>query len=202
MNKSIELVRFCNEVDGFYIVDRVAGKTYENMGATIIDGILQSGVKYKTVVAPRVQNYLNSYSDIKTTTDFAQLILETPIERIINWKPGVKPNRIKKLIRFFLLNEIETEVDLFKWFQLANSDRIFLGQDGVGCKTLDYFKILSGNVDETAIDRHLYEFISLAGIQYSNYADAAQIVKGAAKYINVEVSILDHSIWRYMSERA
>ncbi|HFG2217226.1 TPA: hypothetical protein ACGF9Q_003625, partial [Vibrio cholerae] len=202
LSKSSKLAQFCSELVGFEIIDRVAGKTYGNMGATIINGILQSGVKYKTVVAPRVKQYLDNYPLVKTTSDFLKLLESNEIENIIEWKPGAKPNRIKKLANFFQSQSVETESDLFLWFQSPENGSLFLQQDGIGCKTRDYFKILSGHADETAIDRHLYEFIEMAGIECSGYEEASSIIKGASKFLNLDVSVLDHSIWYFMSERA
>ena len=49
---------------------------YCHMGATITDTILQAGVKYATVVVPRVKNILEKYPEAKTTSDFYRLLLE------------------------------------------------------------------------------------------------------------------------------
>lgn len=202
MSKSSELAQFCKKQAGFKIINRVAGKTYGNMGATIINGMLQAGVNFKDVVAPRVNRYLDKYPSVKTTSEFLELLESNEIENIIDWKPGAKPNRIKKLAAFFKSQAIETERDLFIWFQHPENAELFLQQDGIGCKTRDYFKILSGHTNETAIDRHLIGFIKMAGIKCSGYDEASTIIKGASKYLEVDVSILDHSIWTFMSERA
>lgn len=44
--------------------------TYQNMGATIIDAVLQAGVSYERAVRPRITNFRNKHSEIKTTSDF------------------------------------------------------------------------------------------------------------------------------------
>ena len=63
---------------------------YENMGATIIDGILQPGIKYSTVVRPRVKQYLSDYPEVTTTTKFLSLIERKDLSKIINWKKNAK----------------------------------------------------------------------------------------------------------------
>src|SRR5690606_28907006 len=55
--------------------------TYQNMGATIIDSILQAGVNYKSVVKPRVEKFRDEYPHCKTTKDFLEIISQTSVAR-------------------------------------------------------------------------------------------------------------------------
>ncbi len=72
---------------------------------------------------------------------------------------------------------------------------------GVGPKTIDYFKILVG-VSTTAIDRHLLNFLGLAGLAPYGYLDAQTIINAAADILSVDRAYFDHSIWQFMSKRA
>lgn len=51
-------------------VNNTRNLTNNNMGATIIDGILQAGLNYKNVVKPRVDKFKNEYRNVKTTSEF------------------------------------------------------------------------------------------------------------------------------------
>ena len=53
-SKAELLVEYVKSLDNFIIVTEIDGN-YQNIGATIIDGILQSGIAYATTVKPRVE---------------------------------------------------------------------------------------------------------------------------------------------------
>ena len=86
---------------------------------------------------------------------------------------------------------------------LANSklnSQKFKSIRGVGDKTYDYLLKLLG-VESVAVDRHVYKFVSNAGIIYKNYKEAKQIVEYAADIMQVSRRTLDYSIWLYMSNK-
>lgn len=198
--KARKLKEYIENLKGFEIVTELDGN-YNNMGATIIDGILQAGMNYKTVVKPRVIEYLNKYPAVITTSDFASLTKKIPISELIKWKKdSAKTKRISGLISFFLSKNIETQKDLNKWLLSKDNISEFRKQDGIGDKTADYFKILSGHNNVSAIDRHLFNFLERAGIINTNYSETQAIISATAKLLNIDESYLDHSIWKYMSE--
>jgi hypothetical protein len=175
--------------------------TYQNMGATIIDSILQAGVNYERVVKPRVNSYLQKYLNIKTTSQFYKLIQDVKIEDLIKWN-GEKCNRILLLTFFFKKNKIESETDLRHWLSSENNCDELKKLKGIKDKTLDYLKILSGNKNSVAVDRHLISFINKAGVLISiqDYKLAHDILIEVAARLDVNASDLDHSIWKYMSQ--
>jgi endonuclease III len=69
---------------------------------------------------------------------------------------------------------------------------------GVGDKTADYFRLLVG-LPTSAIDRHLSNFIHLAGLQVDDYQSQRELIEATAKELNVTSGVLDHAIWKYMS---
>lgn len=174
--------------------------TYQNMGATIIDSVLQAGVKYETVVKPRIMAYLSEYPDTKRTTDFFRLIKRIPIEDLINWK-GEKCERIKLLTNFLTEKNIETEYDLRIWLLDKNNQVEIQKLRGIKDKTVDYLKMLSGNNSAIAVDRHLIKFLNNSGINITieDYSLAREIISLTASNLQVNPSDLDHSIWHYMS---
>lgn len=56
-------------------------------------------------------------------------------------------------------------------------------------------------VESVAVDRHVYKFVSDAGIIYKNYKEAKQIVEYAADMMQISRRALDYSIWLYMSNK-
>ena len=56
-------------------------------------------------------------------------------------------------------------------------------------------------VESVAVDRHVYEFVSDAGIIYKDYKEAKQIVEYAADIMQISRRALDYSIWLYMSNK-
>jgi thermostable 8-oxoguanine DNA glycosylase len=72
---------------------------------------------------------------------------------------------------------------------------------GIGPKTIDYFKILVG-VSTSAIDRHLLNFLALAGLLPCGYREAQTVINAAADILSIDRAYFDHSIWQFMSKRA
>lgn len=70
--------------------------------------------------------------------------------------------------------------------------------DGIGYKTVDYLKLLSG-LETIPIDRHLFKFLKDSEIPITTYYDASYIFKSVAKELNIEERLLDKIIWDYMS---
>ena len=171
---------------------------YNHMGATIVDSILQAGLNYKTVVYPRVEKLLLSYSAYKTTCDFLILIQTIPLNKLINWNNKIKINRITDLSWFLYNNSIETESDLGIWLCNIENEQKLLQINGIGNKTVDYLKMLSGK-PAIAIDRHLFKYLEYAGVVVKSYEEANKIYLYAAKYLNMTFYELDKKIWTYMS---
>jgi endonuclease III len=195
-----KLVEYIEDLKGkgFQIVDHIDGN-YDHIGATIIDAILQSGIKYKTVVRPRVNALLKYYGSIKTLSGFIGLIEEKGLNNIINWNGKEKLRRVQELIDLFKQQNIETEEDLRKWLSIGNNDKKLMRLRGIKNKTVDYLKILAG-IQAIAPDMHLIRFVNNAGVQTSSYDEVQELLHQAAEILGIREAYLDHSIWEYMSE--
>jgi hypothetical protein len=176
---------------------------YQNMGATIIDGILQAGISYTTTVKPRVENFLSNYPNIRTTSQFKKLYEDETLSlpQLINWKESAKTQRIKNVTNFLIENGIETEPQFKIWLENETNIKNFKKLSGIKDKTVDYFKILTGH-KTNAIDRHLLNFLALANIKVDSYKEAQTVISSAASILKIDEAYLDHSIWRYMSQAA
>lgn len=174
---------------------------YYNMAATLTDAVLQAGMNYKSVVYPRVYNILNKYSDYRTTCDFIILFQTIPIEELIQWKNKRKQNTICQLAWFLYNQNVNTEDDLAKWSIDDKNAEKLLEVNGVGRKTIDYLKLLSGQ-QAIPIDRHMFQFLELAGILTSDYKEASAILRKTATVLQIGESVLDKTIWNYMSKNS
>lgn len=173
---------------------------YFHMGATITDSILQSGINYRNVVYPRVKKILLNYPNFRTTCDFIILFQSIPLNQIIDWNGTRKVDLIKKLSWYFYNESIQNENDLSKWLNNSENIRKLLEINGIGNKTVDYLKILTGQ-QSVAIDRHLFKFLELAGITARKYEEAESVYKETAKILNYSLYELDRKIWIYMSNQ-
>lgn len=181
-------------------ISYVERKPYNNMAATLSDAILQAGMNYKTVVMPRISDILYRYSNFTSTCDFIILFQTVPIEQIIKWKNKKKQNTLCNLA-WLLYNEgVNSEEDFRQWGRASENEEKLLALDGIGYKTVDYLKLLSG-LETIPVDRHLFKFLKDSEIPITTYYDASYIFKSAAKELNIEERLLDKIIWDYMSSR-
>jgi hypothetical protein len=194
------LVSYVSTLDNFAIVDEMDG-AYNHMGATITDAILQAGINYKTVVAPRAEKLKISFPEAKTTSGFLSLLERTHPSELLNFH-GRKADLILEVTRFFQEQNLQNEQGLFVWLHNENNVEQLKMMKGIGNKTADYFKILTG-IDTSAIDTHLFDFLAEAGIKLKKdeYLTAKAIVDTTAEMLGKSKALFDHSIWKYMSEK-
>jgi hypothetical protein len=195
------LIRYIDNLSDFKIVNPEIPVPYQHMGATITDAMLQAGTTWKTVVKPRILKLMAEHPEAKTTTGFLDLLRRKNIKTLLQWKDSDKPDRVLKVTNFLHDERIETEADLKIWLENDLNTTRLKKFRGIGNKTTDYFKILSG-ISTSAIDRHLIDFLKKAGISIdiNEYSRAKEIINKAAEQKGIDKSLLDHSIWKYMSE--
>ena len=172
---------------------------YYHMGATITDSILQAGLNYRHVVYPRVLKLLTNFFDYRTTCDFIILMQTVPLPELIDWKNEKKLQRIIDLSWLLFNNGLENEDQLAIWLDNESNVNKLREISGVGPKTIDYLKMLSGN-QAVAIDRHLFAFLELAGIAKQTYHEANSIYCKASELLGMSKYELDKKVWLYMSK--
>jgi hypothetical protein len=198
--KARRLVDYIHSLTDFRLVEW--GEPYGHMGATIIDAMLQAGVNYKAVVAPRVERIRRQHPQANTTSAFWRLLEERGAKAILDWRDDEKPNRVVALTHFLLDRRIETEAEFGKWLAApGNLARIQSNVRGVGPKTAEYLVNLCGG-QTVAVDIHIREFVTAAGVQTFSDEECAEVVCRVAGLLGVKSADLDHSIWQYMSGRA
>ncbi len=173
-------------------------RTYGHMGATLADAVLQAGLNYRRVVAPRIERILGCFPEAKRTTGALQLVNCIGVHEFLRWRDPAKPDRFMRLLRLFKDEAIETEEDVRAWLVHHENCSTVAALHGIGPKTIDYLQILVGH-DSVAVDRHVRKFVKAAGITLGSYDEIRIVVCATAKILAVASSSLDAAIWGYMS---
>lgn len=169
-----------------------------HIGALFTDIILQSGVSYKGVVAPRVGHVLETYPEAFSIKRFLVVIKRDGIENVLLWKHPIKLQRMQDLLEFCFINNINYTEDIKDFLRCSENRKSFLEINGIGNKTLDYLlKLL--DIETIAVDRHIFSFVEKAGIDSKDYHLVKMIVEYAADIMNISRRTIDYSIWSHMS---
>jgi hypothetical protein len=195
-----KLARYVQSLPEFVIYKTIDGN-YNHIGATVADAILQANMRYATHVKPRVIRILATYPEARTTTAVLRLLEKISATEFLSWRGVDRAERFSSVLVLFAAEHIETESELLDWLSVSTNLQKLRTIRGVGPKTVDYFKILVG-ISTSAIDRHLLNFLGMAGIKPCGYSEAQSIVNATADILGIERSHFDHSIWQYMSRRA
>lgn len=190
------LVRHIRNHTSLVMVTEIDGP-YGHMGATLADAVLQAGLRYETVVMPRVEYIRRTFPAATTTSSFAAVIEQCGASEVLQIK-GRKPATMRLLIDLLRRQGIETEDQLKSWLDRPANRFKLHDINGIKEKTADYLHNLVGGKN-VAVDRHLFSFLAEAGLGTDNYADAQELIRGAAGVLGVSPEILDHSIWRHFS---
>ncbi len=177
-----------------------ARRQYQHMGATICDAILQAGLNYRSVVAPRVNRLMHLWPQARTTSSFLIKIDRYGLNDVLRWQDPVKLARIRTLGCVLVSSGIETENCLREYLVDDERAQTLMTLPGIGPKTLDYLKILAG-MPALAVDRHMRALLEDAGIRYTGYADAHSLMVAAAERLGVDPGTLDRRIWAAASRR-
>ncbi len=176
----------------------LTGPVYAHMGATICDAILQAGLNYRTVVAPRIRQLTRQWPTARRTSAFAGLIRRHGVGTVLRWRDPEKPRRIVELTEFLAAAGVETEDDLREWMQPQRNAADLRSRRGIGPKTFDYLKRLVG-IPTIAVDRHIRSFVRWAGLALTGYEEVSEAVASAADLLGVDCGSLDYAIWRHVS---
>jgi hypothetical protein len=194
---AVRLCQFIRALPCFEVQPR-NGACYAHMGATICDTILQAGLNYRTVVAPRVRRVLCRWPAAVTTSRFIAMVSRHGLNDVLMWQNAEKPTRVGQFAEFLQDRGIEMEGDASNWLASDENCATLQTVRGVGPKTVDYFKSLVG-LPAVAVDRHVRTFVAWAGIRATSYADIRELVSAAADAMQIERHDLDHAIWSYVS---
>jgi hypothetical protein len=173
--------------------------SYNHMGATLTDTVLQAGLNYRSVVLPRVRHVLVEYPDAQTTTKFWTVLREIGPNTVLRWSHPEKIDRLNRLIELLLAYTIETEAQLSEWLSSNAATEELLSLKGIGPKTVDYLKILVG-IPTIAVDRHVKALFKILDLEFSGYEDFRSVLCHAAEILRIPAHILDGIIWQHLSK--
>ena len=192
-----KLAKYVQSLINFKFYETIDGN-YNHIGATIADAVLQANNKYATNVKPRINRILAVYPNVRETSATKSLLKSISVTEFLNWRGVDRALRFSQILDLFSLEGIEKEADLSVWLSNDLNLLKLRAIKGIGPKTVDYFKILVG-ASTCAIDRHLLNFLGLAGLESDSYSDAQEIINSAADILSIDRAYFDHSIWQYMS---
>ena len=195
------LAEFIQGNEEFSLVETYHCPYYYHIGALFTDIILQAGLNYNHVVKPRVNSVLNNYPEAQSVESFFCVVDNVGIEKVLQWEDPIKLHRLFNLFDFCFGNDLNLHTDIKRFLSFGENQKKFLNINGIGNKSLDYLlKLL--NVDTIAVDRHIYSFVKMAGIESRDYDYVKAVVEFAADIMNVSRRSIDHSIWQYMSAQS
>ena len=95
------------------------------MGALLVEAALQAGIRYETVVWPRVERVLATYPEAETTSAFQRVLMIVGATHLLDWALDRKINTLVDVVQFFVAEEIERVDDLRAWLVIpGNSERL------------------------------------------------------------------------------
>lgn len=194
-----DLITYIRHTRDFQLIEAPDCPYKNHIGALFTDVVLQAGLNYQHVVAPRVSKVLSEFPVAYTVKRFSAVLQKHSIEKVLDWHDSEKQLRMIRILEFCKTHGIHNSYQLKIYLanNKLNSEK-FKSIRGIGDKTYDYLLKLLG-VESVAVDRHVYKFVSEAGIIYKDYKEAKQIVEYAADIMNVSRRALDFSIWSFMS---
>ena len=196
---STKLAEFIRGLSDFRIVTELDGN-YRHLGATIADAVLQANMKWETHVRPRIRRIRANFPAAAALSSLKKTLVEKTTTRFLDWGGMDRVKRFDDIVDLFSSESIETEDDLRGWL-LNERNLVKLAIiRGIGPKTIDYFKILTG-IQTCAIDRRLLDFLRQADIVVSSYDEAKAIINLTADIMRVQRAYLDHSIWEYVGNQ-
>lgn len=171
-----------------------APRRYHHMCALLADAALQAGVRYTTVVRPRVQKLLELYPNSSTVSATLHLLQRITAHELLGWSHRAKPQRFVDLVNTCAKHGVDSVADLGNWIETTTGTTRLLAIPGIGPKTVDYLGLLAGQA-RIPMDRHLLLLASLAGVPPTNYHYAQSVVVAACEDLGLDIRRTEHALW-------
>ena len=125
-----------------------AHRSWDHIGAIIVDATLQRRQNYNETVKPRVEALVAEWPDAATTSGFRQHLDTGKLSEVIDWPSPGRLAQVDDVTRVFEREGIETVAELRRALEdhaKGAALREALAQvRHVSPKTLDYMGVLSG----------------------------------------------------------
>lgn len=125
-----------------------AGRSWDHIGAIIVDAALQRRQNYHATVRPRVLALIEAWPEAATTSGFRKHLDTGKLSDVISWPSPGRLAQVEDMTRVFERQGIETVPDLRE--TLGDQARRTVFREALGLvrhvspKTLDYLDTLSG----------------------------------------------------------
>jgi hypothetical protein len=122
-------------------------RSWDHIGAIIVDASLQRRQNYHETVRPRVVALVEAWPDAATTSGFRQCLDTGTLSEVINWPSPGRLAQVEDMTRVFESQGIETVLELRGALSDPATRAVFREALGavrhVSPKTLDYIDTLS-----------------------------------------------------------
>jgi endonuclease III len=169
------------------------------MGAVVCDAGLQAGVRYDTVVRPRVEHLIATWPDPTLSAFDMHIADPSALDQVLQFR-GRKLDTIRQLTSHLRAEQIDTVQEFAAWLDLPSNATSLFEIKGIKDKTVDYLRLLVG-LPGAAVDRHLRRFVQRAWPPATTYAEVHDLVVRAAEVGGHELGGLEHAIWNYESRQ-
>lgn len=179
---------------GFSESTKVQRPLHNHLGAILADTILQAGLRYSTVVQPRVESIMQNYTHATTVSNLYKIVIDGKTANFLNWSHQEKLLRFETLVLFLKTKKINTIVDLRNNLLTSSFISELNKLQGIGPKSIDYMMCLVG-IDSIAVDRHIRTFAKRAGLIRNDYEFLNRAFCSAADLLSISRRGFDYWVW-------
>ena len=135
-------------------------RSWDHLGAIIVDATLQRRQNYHETVKPRVEALIAAWPDAATTSGFRQRLDTGTLSEVISWPSPGRLAQVEDITCVFERQGIETVTELRS--ALGDPARRNVLREALGAvrhvspKTLDYIDTLSGIPTDAAADERAH----------------------------------------------
>ncbi len=178
-----------------------------HVGGCLSDAVLQAHRNYEQSVEPRVQRFCHEHPGASTVGGFLDLCGPRPEAatrwcELIGYRSLSRGTRVIDLAELLSSHGVETADEARSWLANPSSPAALLRIHGVGPKTAAYLGGLFGVAQAVAVDVRLQMVLRAAGVTWTGWNDARQIIVGTADILGVDPWILDGALWTHAASFA
>ncbi len=182
---------------------------YDNPVLICLDAVLSINRQYERFVKPRIIDFRENYSSVRTLNDLIELININGREGfclIWHYKHIERVDLLCRLSLKFIDYKIkigETD-DLSAMKQWARETSVedfrSFGVSGIGLATFQYLRMMLG-VPTVKPDIHITRAIEKALGTKQTMIMSIRLLERASKKLGLDPTFVDHNIWRYYSAK-
>lgn len=188
------------DAEGVVTTRQATRAQYDHLGAVLADSVLQAGLRYASVVRPRVERILIRYPDSASAWALAEIVRNGQAAEFLDWQHPVKAARFERTVEFICKSGIEHVADLREKLRSDEFCLHFQSINGIGPKTVDYMACLVG-IESIAVDRHIRSFARRVGIQAVDYLFLKRVFCFAADLLSISRREFDAWVWHRESSK-